>query len=144
MQKGLGRARIHWRGKKIDLFTTHLIAYHNDVIRDTVNDLYRKNQAKQAYRVIKNSNADVKILSGTPLPRFLRVIKFKSSFVLLSGDFNEKPNEPVHRLFSRLMTDSLLDKHPRSSFDNRAAMPPSTMRAIRTAPRGPLPSVSTT
>ena len=68
VQKGLGRARIHWPKKdgtslKIDLFTTHLIAYSED-LRDFINDRMRYNQALEAFDKIEKSDADIKILSG--------------------------------------------------------------------------------
>ena len=104
VQKGVGRARIHLpmnghTSLKIDLFTTHLVAYVGTKFRDWINDKLRYKQALELHQMIENSDADIKILSG---------------------DFNTPPkvgNQEPYGLLASVMTDSLIDKFPNASLD---------------------------
>ena len=67
MQKGLGRARIHWplsdgSQLKIDFFTTHLVSYTNNPNRD--NNFVRYMQTLETVKYIDKTDADVKIFAG--------------------------------------------------------------------------------
>ena len=67
MQKGLGRARIHWplsdgSRLKIDFFTTHLVSYTNNPNRD--NNFVRYMQTLETVKYIDKTDADVKIFAG--------------------------------------------------------------------------------
>ena len=103
VQKGVGRARIHWpmndqTSLKIDLFTTHLVAYTGD-FRDFFNDTIRHKQALELLQMIEKSDSEIKILSG---------------------DFNTPPkvgDQEPYGLFASVLTDSLIDKFPNASGD---------------------------
>ena len=67
VQKGLGRARIHWplsdgSRLKIDFFTTHLVSYTNNPNRD--NNFVRYMQTLETVKYIDKTDADVKIFAG--------------------------------------------------------------------------------
>lgn len=95
VQKGLGQARIHWNGLKVDLFTTHLVSYTDNPNRD--NNLVRYMQTLETVARIDRSDADVKIFAG---------------------DANALPHygsRQPYSLLTSLMTDSLVDRYPEAS-----------------------------
>lgn len=97
VQKGLGRARIHWADDlKIDLFTTHLVSYTNNPNRD--NNFVRYMQTLETVKYIDKTDADVKIFAG---------------------DVNALPHigkRQPYSLLTSIMTDSLVDKYPEASW----------------------------
>lgn len=94
--KGVGRARIRWKGLAVDVYTTHLVSYTNNPNRD--NNFYRYLQAHETVSFIQKSDADVKIFGG---------------------DINALPiqgkRQPYAQL-SSILTDALLDKYPDASW----------------------------
>jgi len=101
VQKGLGRARIHWplsdgSRLKIDFFTTHLVSYTNNPNRD--NNFVRYMQTLETVKYIDKTDADVKIFAG---------------------DVNALPyrgKRQPYSLLTSIMTDSLVDKYPDASW----------------------------
>ena len=84
VQKGLGRARIHWplsdgSQLKIDFFTTHLVSYTNNPNRD--NNFVRYMQTLETVKYIDKTDADVKIFAGMYI--FTRIF----FFIFASGDW---------------------------------------------------------
>lgn len=96
VSKGVGRARIHWMGLKVDVFTSHFVSYTRDPNSD--NSHYRFTQAMETVRYIEQSSADIKLFGGdiNALPLF-------------------GPRQPYGILRS-ILNDSLTDMYPDASY----------------------------
>jgi len=94
VRKGLGAARILYKDKTIDVFTTHLVSY----TKADDNKLVRYQQAQETVSIISNSDADIQIFGG---------------------DINATPIDNLHQpygMLSSIMKDALLEKYSGASF----------------------------
>ncbi len=60
--QGVARARVHWNGLSVDVFTTHMVSYSKNPNSD--NNIYRYLQSREALGYVQMSDADVKIFGG--------------------------------------------------------------------------------
>ena len=59
VEKGLGKARVRWRGLAVDVFTSHLVSYTNNPNSD--NTYFRFVQSMETSKYMAMSDADIKV-----------------------------------------------------------------------------------